>query len=115
MPDVPARALREKVSRAAAVVAVAFGLAACDAYVRLEGVVRDPSGAPLPNVAVTLAMPGQLPDETTTASDGSYNVGLIGADSKQTRISFRKDGYKSFEKVVGKPDQQRMDVTLIQQ
>jgi hypothetical protein len=115
MPDVAARTLREKVNRAAAVVVVAFGLTACDPYVRLEGIVRDPSGAPLPDVAVILTMPGQLPDKTMTASDGSYNVGLIGADSKQTRISFEKDGYPSFEKVVGKPDQQTMDVTLIRQ
>jgi hypothetical protein len=112
---VVARTLRQKVSRVTAVVVVAFGLTACDPYVRMEGVVRDRSGAPVPDVAVTLTMPGQLPDKTTTATDGSYNVGLIGADSKQTRISFEKNGFKSFEKVVGKPDQQTLDVTLTQE
>jgi hypothetical protein len=114
-PDVVARTLRRKLNRAAAAVGIAFGLIACDPYVDVEGVIRDSSGAPLPDVAVTLTMPGRVPDRATTASDGSYNVGIVGADSKRTLISFRKVGFKPVEAVVGKPDQRTMDVTLFRE
>ena len=105
------RALRQKGNRAFAGV-VALSLTACDPVVDVEGVVRDPTGTPVADVAVTLTMPGRVPDKATTAGDGSYDVGIVGADSKQTRISFEKRGFKTLEKVVGKPDQQKLDVTL---
>jgi hypothetical protein len=106
--------LRQKVSRVAAVIGVAFCLTACDPYVDLEGVVRDSSGAPLPGVDVILTMPEREPRTAVTASDGSYNVGMVGADSS-ARISFRKVGFKPVEEVVGKPVQRTKDVTLVQE
>jgi hypothetical protein len=109
------RTLRQKVNRVAGVVAVAFSLIACDPYVNVTGVVRDSSGAPLPDVAVTLTMPGRVPDKATTGSDGSYNVGIVGADSKRSRISFEKVGFKSIEQIVGEPEQRTMDVALVRE
>jgi hypothetical protein len=49
-----------------------------------------------------------------TASDGSYNVGMIGADSS-THIAIRKEGFKPVEEVVGKPEQRTMDVVLLRE
>ena len=41
---------------------------------------------------------GRAPDRVKTASDGSLNVGFVGADPRQTRISFHKDGFQDFAK-----------------
>ena len=92
---------------------VALGLAACDPYVKVTGVVREPSGTPLENVTVTLTMPGREPDIDTTANDGNFNVGIVGADSEKTSIAFRKDGFQPIEELVGRQEQRTMAVTLL--
>lgn len=105
--------LRQKVAGAAGMVAVALGLVACDPYVTVTGVVREPSGAPLPDVVVTLQTVGREPDRATTSDDGSFNVGIVGADPQRTRISFQKEGFKQLDEVVGKEEGRTMEVTLL--
>lgn len=105
--------LRQKLDGAAAVAAVAFGLVACDPYVTVTGVVREPSGAPLPDVVVTLQTAGREPDRATTADSGSFNVGIVGADPQRTYISFQKEGFKQLEQVVGAEERRTMEVTLL--
>jgi hypothetical protein len=96
-----------------ALVTAAVELAACDLNVTASGVVRDPSGAPLKNVAVTLQAPGREPDRSTTVSDGSFTVGIVGADPRQTRISFHKDGFRDVVRELGEEARPTMEVTLI--
>ena len=83
-------------------VAMAFAGSACDPYVTVKGVVRDPSGAPIQDVAVELETPGRTPDRAKTASDGSYSVGIVGAELAKSSVSYRKDGYLDLHRSVGK-------------
>jgi hypothetical protein len=80
---------------AAALCAVVFAvvLAGCDQNVSVTGAVRDPGGRALEDVVVTLETPGRTPDVAHTAKDGSFNVGIVGADPRRTHLSFRKEGY----------------------
>ena len=95
------------------VVIAIIGLAACDLNVTVSGVVRDASGTPLEDVAVTLQTAGREPDRTKTTSDGSFNVGIVGADPKQTRISFHKDGFQDLAKGLDGEARPTMEVTLV--
>ena len=95
-----------------AVVVAALGLQACDLNVTVTGVVRDPSGRPIQHVAVTLETPGREPDRATTTADGAFNVGIVGADPRQTRISFHKDGFKDVARELGEDARPTIDVTL---
>jgi len=75
----------------AAVFASALG--ACDQNVSVTGAVRDPGGRALEDVVVTLETPGRAPDVVRTANDGTFHVGIVGADPRKAHLSFRKDGY----------------------
>lgn len=111
-----ASTLRQKAAGAAgmvAIAAIALGLMACDRYVTVTGVVREPSGTPLRGVVVTLQTVGREPDRASTANDGSFNVGIVGAEPQRTRISFRKEGFQQLEEVVGKEERRAMEVTLL--
>jgi hypothetical protein len=111
--DVVDRKLRRGVALAVGAAGVGLSLAACDPYVTVTGVVREPSGAPLPEVVVTLQTNGREPDRSTTGVDGSFNVGIVGADPRRTHISFRKDGFRQVDQVVGEEESRAMDVTLL--
>jgi hypothetical protein len=95
-----------------AIVIAALGLQACDLNVTVTGVVRDPSGRPLQGVAVTLETPGREPDRATTIADGTFNVGIVGAEPRQTRISFHKDGFQEVARELGEDARPTMEVTL---
>jgi hypothetical protein len=95
------------------IAAAVLGLAACDLNVTVSGVVRDTSGAPLEDVAVTLQTAGREPDRTKTLGDGSFNVGIVGADPRQTQISFHKDGFQDLAKGLDGEARPTMEVTLL--
>jgi hypothetical protein len=109
----PSRSAIAKVQSVLVTVAAVVGLAACDLNVTVSGVVRDSSGAPLQDVAVTLQTVGREPDKARTGSDGSFNVGIVGADPRQTRISFQKDGFRDFAKGLDGEARPMMQVTLV--
>jgi hypothetical protein len=67
----------------------------------------------LQDVAVTLQTAGREPDTARTVGDGSFNVGIVGADPSQTRISFHKDGFRDVEKALGGQARPTLQVTLI--
>jgi hypothetical protein len=98
-------------SLAAALLALAS--AGCDPVVDVSGTVHNQAGVPLEGVVVTLTMPKRVPDTVKTAKDGSFVVGLIGADPLKTRISFQKDGYKKLEQPVGKEERVTVEITLL--
>ena len=102
---------RGLLTRLAFAVAIAVTGSACDSYVTVDGVVRDPSGAPLQDVAVELETPGRAIHPAKTASDGSFDVGIVGAEWRKTSISFRKDGYQDMRRGLG-AEQSTMNVTL---
>ena len=100
---------RGLLTRLAFAIAIAVTGSACDSYVTVDGVVRDPSGAPLQDVAVELETPGRGIHPAKTASDGSFDVSFVGAEWRKTSISFRKDGYQDMRRGLGaeQPDNQR--------
>ena len=102
-----------RLARIVVALALASGLGACDLNVTVSGVVRDPSGAPLEDVDVTLQTPGREPDRAKTINDGSYNVGIVGADPKQTRISFQKQGFRDQAQQLGEDPRPTIEVTLV--
>ena len=108
-----ARHARAKVRAMAFIVAAVLGVGACDLNVTVSGVVRDASGAPLEDVAVTLQTAGREPDRAKTIGDGSFNVGIVGADPHQTQISFHKDGFQDLVKGLDGEARPTMLVTLL--
>lgn len=115
--EVPALHLKRhaiaKVQNVLILAAAGLGIAACDLNVTVSGIVRDASGAPIEDVAVTLQTVGRQPDRTKTASDGTFNVGIVGADPRQTRISFHKDGFQEFAQGLDGEARPTMEVTLV--
>lgn len=76
----------------------------------MTGVVRDPSGSPIQDVAVELETADRGPHRAKTASDGSFLVDFIGADPHRISISFRKNGYQDVRRILGedaRPHNQR--------
>lgn len=92
-------------------VAIAVTGSACDPYVTVDGVVRDPSGAPLQDVAVELETANRAVHPAKTASDGSFDVGIVGAEWRKTSITFRKDGYQDLRRGLAE-ERSTMNVTL---
>ncbi len=84
------------------IVIVSISLIACNALgepmVAARGVVKDVNGNPLEGVSVVFETLNRVPSKTVTRKDGVFDLTLIGADPKKTKISFTKTGYKSFEK-----------------
>jgi len=85
---------------------------ACDEYVTVSGVVSDPSGLALHDVAIVLRTPGREPHVSRTAEDGSFKVGIVGADPRNTRVAVRKEGFEEFERELGKETRVTMAITL---
>jgi hypothetical protein len=85
----------------------------CDPVVDVSGTVADHNGAPLEGVQVTLTTANRAPDSVKTAKNGSFVVGLVGADPKKTRVSFSKQGYKTQEQPVGKEERVILKITLL--
>lgn len=86
---------------------------ACDSYVTVTGVVQDKSGAPLQGVAVELETAGRMPHRTETASNGSFHIGMVGADPRSTSVSFRKQGFQDVRRNVGDKPRPTVNVTLM--
>ena len=96
------------------VLALCLGFAAaCDENVTVTGVVRSEAATPLPGVSVTLETSGRAPDKATTGDDGSFNVGIVGADPRRTRIRFEKSGFVSQERNLGREARVTMNVALL--
>jgi hypothetical protein len=68
----------------------------------IAGYLGRPSGAPLAEVTVVLRTTGREPHQARTGNDGSFDVGIVGADPRATYISFARDGFQPIEEVVGK-------------
>jgi hypothetical protein len=85
--------------RAAAFIACVLAAAtiACDPTVQVEGTVHDSQGKPLEGVTVTLQSEGRQPHQTVTAKDGTFGLGIVGAEAGQTKLVFQKDGYVTRE------------------
>jgi len=99
-------------SKGAMVVFVLAVTIACDPTIRVEGTVHDRQGNPLEGVTVTLQSEGRGPHKTATAKDGSFGIGIVGADPRQTRLSFEKEGYKTVDLPLGGNDRASLQVTL---
>jgi hypothetical protein len=84
----------------------------CDEEVFVKGVVRGPTGAPLEGATVTFTSPGRPADTAKTHSDGTFNVGMIGADPEKAHISFEKDGFQKVDRPLEGRPQWAMDITL---
>ena len=91
---------------------VLAAMIACDPSLRVEGTVHDRQGSPLEGVTVILQSEGRGPHNTVTAKDGSFSVGIVGADPREARLVFQKDGYKTLEMPLGKEYANKMNVTL---
>ena len=87
--------------------------AACDENVTVTGVVRSQSAAPLSGVSVTLETSGRAPDKTTTGDEGSFNVGIVGADPRRTRIHFEKTGFVSQDRNLDREARSTMNIVLL--
>ena len=85
----------------AALTVVALAACACDLNVTVSGSVREASGGPLADVTVTLQTPGRQPHATHTRADGSFDVGMVGADPEAATVSFAKPGFQSLERGLG--------------
>jgi hypothetical protein len=85
---------------------------ACDPSIRVEGTVHDRQGTPLEGVTVILQSEERGPHNTVTAKDGSFGIGIVGAEPRQTKLLFQKDGYKSLEMPLGNEYASKMNVTL---
>jgi len=107
-PNLERRALLTRLTFA---VAIAVTGSACDSYVTVNGVVRDSAGAPLQDVAVELETTGRAVHPAKTASDGSFDVGIVGAEWRKTSISFRKDGYQDMRRGLA-AERSTINVTL---
>lgn len=101
-----------RIRRLAAIGLLAIELGGCDPYVKVSGVVRQPSGAPLAEVTVVLRTAGREPHRAQTGNDGAFEVGIVGADPRATYISFARDGFQPVEEVVGDEERRAMEVTL---
>jgi hypothetical protein len=86
---------------------------ACDQNVTVTGVVRNQAAAALPGVSVTLETSGRAPDKATTSADGSFNVGIVGADPRRTRIRFEKSGFVSQERDLGRDARSTMNIIML--
>ncbi|HET7540499.1 MAG TPA: carboxypeptidase-like regulatory domain-containing protein [Polyangiaceae bacterium] len=94
-------------------VTFAAASAACDPYVTVTGVVQDESGAPIQGVIVELETAGRTPHRTETTSNGSFHVGMVGADPRSTSVSFRKEGFQDVRRNVGKKPRPNINVILV--
>jgi hypothetical protein len=108
----PGRCGSSRVCWLATVGLLAVQLDGCDPYVKVSGVVGQPSGSPLGEVTVVLRTAGREPDRAKTANDGAFDVGIVGADPRVTYISFARDGFQPVEEVVGDEERRAMEVTL---
>jgi len=104
--------LIRNVTFAALTLVLAFAIVACDPVIKVQGTVRDRNGNPLENVTVSLQTEGRLPHKTVTAKDGSFAVGIVGADPRDTKLVFQKEGYKTVEKALGNEHGTAVDATL---
>lgn len=73
-------------------------LPACDLNVAVDGSVRAADGSPVHDVAVALQMPGRPSHVVHTARDGTFDVGMVGADPGVAKVLFEKPGFKSVER-----------------
>jgi hypothetical protein len=89
-----------------------FALIACDRVLKVAGKVHDNNGTPLENVTVILQAAGRAPHKTLTTKDGSFTVGIVGADPDDTKLSFQLQGYETLEKGLGGQHSTVLDVTL---
>lgn len=87
-------------------------LSGCDQNVTVSGVVRAQADAALAGVGVTLETNRRAPHTSMTAADGSYSVGMVGADPKQTTIQFEKPGYQTVKQPIGANARTTLNVTL---
>lgn len=70
---------------------------ACDPKVRVEGTVVDHRGKALEGVTVRLQSEGRGPHKTETTQDGTFSIGMVGADPAHTSLLFEKKGYKTLQ------------------
>lgn len=102
---------REPLRRVLLFAWIAIGSAACDPVVNPTGTVRDPAGVPLEHVRVTLETQGRSASRETS-KDGTFDVGIVGADPRKTQISFEKPGYTSITQPLGSEDRPVLTITL---
>ena len=112
MPRTRGRRVIRDVARAIASASLALTLIACDPVLRVKGVVHDEHGRPLDQVIVTLHTEGRPPRQAITAKDGSFSVGIVGAEPRDSKVSFGKDGFKTVEQPLGSRRELELDITL---
>jgi hypothetical protein len=84
-----------RVSRTGFVVWWVLALSSCwavgDPVLRVNATVHDRAGTPLGDVLVVLSAPNRGPHQTRSASDGSFDVSVVGAT--EGMLSASKPGY----------------------
>ncbi len=80
--------------------------------VAARGVVKDVTGNTLEGVNVVFETLNRVPKKAITKKDGVFDLTFIGADPKKTKITFTKNGYKSFERQFEVEGQTEFNVIL---
>jgi hypothetical protein len=99
-------------ARRAVLIAFAF-LLACDPVIRVKGIVHDQNGTPLDEVTVTLNVEGRPSYTASTAKDGSFHIGMVGAKPERTNLTFQKRGYRTIQERVRSARTSGLDITLV--
>ena len=86
---------------------------ACDENVTVSGVVRSQAATPLPGVSVILETSGRAPDKATTGDDGAFNIGIVGAAPRRTRIRFERSGFVSQERNLDREARSTVNIMLL--
>src|SRR5690242_9828935 len=94
---------------AGSILAVLLG---CDPVLSIDGTVHEPNGRPVESASVALSVPGRVPDRATTAKDGTFSVGIVGAKPSQARLSIQKSGYVAVEQAI-KRSEEVVDIVLV--
>jgi len=105
--------MRSSTNRDALAVAIVLCaiMFSCDTSVRVGGTVRNHDGTPLEGVSVTLQTQGRGPHTTTTDKNGTFTIGMVGADPTQVTLVFEKPGFKTLH-VPFDPKQTSLQVEL---
>lgn len=100
-----------------ALVILLLSFTACDPVTRANGVVRSREGKPIENVKIVMEGAPEnggfrKESEQVTKADGSFNFVTITEPSVQTRLTFSKEGYKSFQKDITPNRENNLEIVL---
>lgn len=88
-----------------------------DPVIKIRGVVRDSRGNPLESATTRLEREkdGEIRKvdlDQITKSDGSFEFSVVGALPENTRVSVKKEGFKTFGKRLEQAGKQDLNIIL---